>query len=1196
MYLESLDIHGFKSFGKKTQFIFTDGISAIVGPNGCGKSNIVDAIRWVLGEQKSGLLRSERMENVIFNGSKSMKPLGMAEVSLTIQNTKNVLPIEYSEVVITRRLFRSSESQYLINHSPCRLKDILNLFMDTGIGPDAYSIIELSMVESILNGRAEDRRRIFEEAAGVTKYKMRRKAAFRKLEATEADLVRLNDIISEVEKNVASLGRQVRKAQRYQKLKELVKEKEIQLATHQFSKIRFELEPLFEKFKESQDKRAVLTTQFDEKEAEIEASRLKLLEIERNLSAQQKKLNELSLKIQKKEEQILVGRERRKALDDAKERFFRDKEELKSRIEKTQVQEIQSKEKLQLLFQKIQESENDFQEKNVALKATEKRVQEKKEKLKVLEDNRLKVFDGLTESKKEEERLKTHLEHIEERIGTLNRELEENELLEKIRADKASKILERKTDYKEQLNHIKDEQKAVQKKINSLEKEKEAIKEKILERRGELQTLKERIELLKKYIDTYEDHPEGVQHLLLHGYLNGGCKGTLAEILTVESEYRRAIETALGEAAVSLIVEGTDQALQCIEELQTKGKGAVTFFPLEKFTNGSKIKEPVKQNITARTSEGVIDWACNLVQCNSDYRPLVETLLNEYLVVSDLETAKQQAERLHDHRINLITLNGEIISTWGPIKGGANGSYQSGVIGRKALVEELQEKSKSLYEQLEKDEQQLREKEHKYQIAFNQEQDLAKRLKDTEVQIIETEVQLAQLNYESQKEKEARERTKKERNTLLNSQNELRDKIKKVSPSLNDLIESKVKFDAELHEISNDLVMLDEQLKEQRAVTQDSKVKLAGLKGDEKHLQEEISRLQEFKKELDESLARMDEEIRSASTEYEELAKRIEENKSAIQEDFEKHQELESTVHKIEQELSEGKEKLEGKEKFIKEIRNEKEEVSEAVHSLELRVSELKMEGDKIKDRIKEDYNFEIRKKPLDETLEPEMLSEEISTRKKRLKAMEPVNLLALKEYEKEKSRLDFLTTQKADLIEAESNINETIKVINKTARERFSEVFEKVRVNFIEVFKGFFETGQSNLRLDANEDPLEAEIIIEADPKGRRIGSLSLLSGGEKALTAISLLFAIYLVKPSPFCILDEVDAPLDDANIGRFIKAIRRFSDNTQFIIVTHNKLTMEASDCLYGVTMEEEGISNVVSVKFADLPIANDSVSAA
>ncbi|NIR50488.1 AAA family ATPase, partial [candidate division KSB1 bacterium] len=468
MYLEGLAIHGFKSFGKKTKFKFTDGMTAIVGPNGCGKSNIVDAIRWVLGEQKAGIIRSDRMENVIFNGSKSIKPLGMAEVSLVIQNTKNVLPIEYSEVVITRRLFRSLESQYLLNHSPCRLKDIQNLFMDTGMGPDAYSIIELSMVESILNGKADDRRRIFEEAAGVTKYKMRRRAAFRKLEATAADILRLDDIISEVWKNVSSLQRQVRKARRYQELKEILKEKEIKLATQVFSKIKFELEPLIKNLQVTQNRRAELTAKYDEKEAQIEKARLKLLEIERSLSTKQKELNELSSKIHRKEEEILVDRERRKALEETKTRLLRDKEEINSRIEKTKEQIIHFQESLQQLFEKIQLAEDDFHEKNASLKALENKVYDKREKLKGIENERLQAAEGITNSKQEEERIKTQLENIEERIGAITREFEENELLEKIRQDKIKKIIEEKSAAESELKNLGRRHEIIQKNIRKL--------------------------------------------------------------------------------------------------------------------------------------------------------------------------------------------------------------------------------------------------------------------------------------------------------------------------------------------------------------------------------------------------------------------------------------------------------------------------------------------------------------------------------------------------------------------------------------------------------------------------------------------------------------------------------------------------------------------------------------------------------
>ena len=1186
MYLERLQIHGFKSFGKKTTFKFTDGITVIVGPNGCGKSNVVDAIRWVLGEQKAGLIRSERMENVIFNGAKGMKPLGMAEVSLTIQNTRNVLPVEYSEVVITRRLFRSLESQYLLNNAPCRLKDIQNLFMDTGMGPDAYSIIELSMVESILNGKPEERRRIFEEAAGVTKYKQRRKAAFRKLEATEADLQRLNDIISEVEKNVASLQRQVRKAQRYQELKEVLKEKELRLATYEYSRIKAELEPLVERFHGVQDRRAELSATLDQKDARIEKARLKLLETERELNGRQKELNEISAKIQKKEEAILVDRERRKALQEAQTRLTRDREEVQARLERSKTEIVEFQESLQRLFEQIQVAETEFQEKSLELKALEVSVQEKRDKLQAVERQRLATVEGITHSKQEEERLKTQLENAEQRIRAIEKELEENALLEKIRAEKTARLEDQKAELDSELRLLQERQHRAQKEIKRLEAKKERLKEAIVNQRGEWQTIKERIELLKKFIESYEDHPEGVQHLLSQGYLNGGCKGTLAELLSVAADYRKAIETALGEAAVSLIVEQTDQALQCIEVLKSEEKGPVTFFPLDRFRQaGARTPDAPIQ----RGGDGVVDWAYKLVECGADFRPVVESLLSDYVVVEDLAAAQKLSARLRDYRLNLITLNGEIVSTWGPIKGGTNGSAHAGVIGRKALVEELEEKSKRVLKQLEERERHHEELMAQFERACAAELKLGKQIKEVEHKLNEVEMQLAQLRFEAKKEGEARERLQKERETYRRNHAELAEEIAAIAPSLADMAERRTEFDAAFQALSEELSELETQLAERRAVVQECRVRLADLKSEERHLQENITKQNEFERELKQTLQRIEEERQAAAREYEELEQRIEVNKKAVEHDFEAHREMEAVVSQIEETYQEDKGRLEEEEKGVRELRRQRDEVSEELHSMELRISELKMGAEHILERMKEEYDLKIKAEPIEEELDTAPLSEEIEKLKTRLHNMEPVNLLALTEYEKEKERLDFLNEQKNDLIEAESNLNETIRVINKTAREQFSKVFEQVRQNFIKVFKGFFESGVADLKLAPNQDPLEAEILIEADPKGRRIAALSLLSGGEKALTAISLLFAIYLVKPSPFCILDEVDAPLDDANIGRFINAIRQFANDTQFIIITHNKLTMRAADCLYGVTMEEEGVSKVVSVSFKELDLA-------
>ena len=1184
MYLESLKVSGFKSFAKKTTFAFNDGVTAIVGPNGCGKSNTVDAIRWVLGEQKAGSIRSEKMENVIFNGSKDIKPLGMAEVSLKIRNTKNVLPIEYSEVVITRRLFRSLESQYLLNNTPCRLKDIQNLFMDSGMGPGAYSIIELSMVETILNGRPEERRRILEEAAGVTKYKIRRKAAFRKLEATEADLVRVSDIISEVEKTVSTLQRQVKKAQRYQDITEALKKKDTQLAAHRFSQIQLELQPLLARQKDAQDSRVSLTTTFDEKEAQVEEARRRLLDAERQLSEQQRLLNEASMRIQKKEEEILVGRERRKALEEAKVKLVRDQEEIRQKLEKNRLQGSHSQEALQMLFQKIHAGENDFNEKNAQLNKLEAKLAEKKEEGKTVEMRRVKAVEGLTEGKRDEERIKAQLTQSRERLISIGREIEENELLQKIRQEKIDRHLEKEVVARAELTRLTSELESTQSKLKQLAQEKEDVKERLLKRRTEVETLRERIALLKKFIESYEDHPAGVQHILLEGPLNGGCKGTLAENLKVNATYRRAVETAIGEASVSLIVEGTDQAYQCIELLKAKDKGAVTFFPLDRFQLSKSTDNAGFEGV--RMADGMIDWAYNLVECDKRYRRVLQALLREYVVVENLSVAQKHVQRYQDLRLNFVTLGGEIISTWGPIKGGATQASQAAIIGRKALVEELEAELGETFRQLDVEEGARLNIERDYQQTFAREQELLHNVKRAETAFNEVEMQLAQFQFEAGKDDELHNRLLAEKKEQTESQSALNDELARISPSLNDLADHKSKYDTTLQEMAEEQSDLEVLITESRTQTQDSRLKLVDLKSEEKHLQDNIAKLYDYENELKESSARIEAEENSATLEREEIEKRIAHSKAAIEVDFENHKALQLKIEKAENEFRQGQEALQAKEKLIRDIRDEKDLVSETLHATELRISELKMTAQKIRERIKEEYAIEIEKTTLSEELDTEQVQQEIERHKERLNAMGPVNLLALKEYEKEKERFDFLSTQRDDLMEAKQNLTETIGVINKTAREQFSSVFDDIRTNFKEVFTGFFENGQADLRLEDDADPLESDVIIEADPKGRRLSALTLLSGGEKTLTAISLLFAIYLVKPSPFCVLDEVDAPLDDANIGRFARAIREFATNTQFIVVTHNKLTMREADVLYGVTMEQEGVSKVVSVNFKEM----------
>ncbi|MDZ7345105.1 MAG: chromosome segregation protein SMC, partial [candidate division KSB1 bacterium] len=637
MYLSDLEIFGFKSFAKKTHFVFHHGITGVVGPNGCGKSNIVDAIRWVLGEQKAGALRSERMENVIFNGSRNQKPLGMAEVSLKIQNTRNILPIEYSEVQITRRLFRSGESQYLLNSTPCRLKDIMDLLMDTGVGANAYSVIELAMVEQILNGKAEERRHIFEEAAGVGKYKARRKAAFRKLEATEQDLLRLNDILSEVEKTVDSLKRQVQKAQRYTIYADELRETEVALAAFQFHAIKNELEPLTQQAKDWRDRREPITAKLAAEEAHIEEMRLTLLEMEKQLVARQRDLNENTERIKKKEEQILIGQERIRALQDNRQRFAQEIEELKSRAAMMDEMRQTLAHRLEEFTLIMDQLAGDFNTRQSALMALQERYLAKRHEVKAAESQRMGEAETLGHLQKEAERLRTQIEYNEQRHAELQREIETTQQRQAAltqRREEAQRQLAATLARLDQLRReIETNQQAIAKKETAVAN----LKEQILTLTSTAQRSRDRANLLRKFLQTYEDHPEGVKHLLLEGGMPEGCLGTLAEGIRVPETFRRAVEAALGEAVVSLLVDTSDRAFEGMEILRQREKGVATFLPIRGIPQQPRREG---ENQRGRDDARILARASEVVECEANLHALLENLLDGCYIVASLADAR----------------------------------------------------------------------------------------------------------------------------------------------------------------------------------------------------------------------------------------------------------------------------------------------------------------------------------------------------------------------------------------------------------------------------------------------------------------------------------------------------------------------------------------------------------------------------
>lgn len=1167
---------GFKSFAKKTKIIFKGGITGIVGPNGCGKSNVVDAIRWVMGEQRSGVLRSERMENVIFNGSASSKPVGMAEVSLKIENTRNILPVEYSEVVITRRLFRSGESQYFINGNQCRLKDIVDLFMDTGLGPGTYSVIELPQVEKILNGKEDERRRIFEEAAGITKYKLRRKATFRKLEATEKDLIRVEDIMSEVEKSVRSLQRQVAKAKRYQNYSSELKEIEIKLATHEYSKILYELEPLETRLELVRDERESAASILARRDAEYEAARTKLLSLEKDIAEEQKTFNELEKEIQKFEERVLVNKERARALEEARVRYAEEIESFRVRNKERQEELAQAEARKKEAEKELAVKRQEFEKAQKEYEDIRNQYEQKRQQAREVESQILRITEEISRKENEGERLRATGENLSNRLEQLKSEDEQDS--ERLQSLKQKILQSRATEQKleSEIDEKIDRLDSIDKAIETAHRSLEGLQKANLQDHNRIESLENQAEIIRRLIENFEDYPPGVKYLATSNTESFTSYGPLANLLLVQHHYRTAISSALGEAATHLVVEDTNTALKGIGLLQQEKKGIVSFLPVKQLL----LPAPTRPQIQ---DLGVVGWADDLVRCDEKFKPLVRGLLGSFLVVQDVQTASRLVDAAKKQKINLVTLNGEVIRFWGLVRGGSQGKRQSEFVGRQEQLETLLKEIEKIKVEIDERQQKIVDKEQEVARTKAEAEAVSKEIKELEAQLASLRIELGKLNFEEQSLAEARKKRDQERQRLMSQINDLDQNLKVQSFGTEDLQLKREELAKKSHEIHTELNELEQTVDAFNSQVQSLNVEVARRQSEYEALERECSSILSQIEEVEKLIQARQEETERAGEEIRELEAVNENYNNKVIELKEKLQASQLRLDDLEEQQYKANTLIAEQEKLIRAARSKSEELSESLHQVELRASELRMRLENLQARMMEEFEHTLERKPIDEEFDPEEAHQRIELLRKRLRDMGAVNLLALKEYEQEKERLDFLQTQRDDLMKAKRDLMETIDIINATARKQFLQTFEQIQENFSKVFATFFAGGRASLILREGTDPLEAEIDIYATPGGKRLSSLQLMSGGEKSLTAISLLFAIYLVKPSPFCIFDEVDAPLDDINVQRFTRALREFSDKTQFLVVTHNKLTMRAANQLYGVTMEEEGVSKIVSVKF-------------
>jgi chromosome segregation protein len=1175
MYLAKLEIIGFKSFLQKVNLAFDSGISAIVGPNGCGKTNIVDAIRWVLGEQRYSALRSEKMEDVIFNGTKSRKPLGMAEVSLVIENTRGILPSDYTEVTVSRRVYRSGESEYLLNKIPCRLKDILDLFMDTGMGADAYSVIELKMVETILSDKTDERRRLFEEAAGVTKYKHRRKAAYRKLESVQADLTRVNDIVSEVHKAVSGLERQARKAEQFNTVKVRLKALEIELMEREFAQLVGRTVPLGERLATLTEDKSRMDADLEREEAAHEALREALTTVERRLGDAQRDVGLHMEKMHRVEEKNLVAAERIRSLHANIARLEQDIAELQVGRELEEQRKAELEMQSAELRTREDQSRSELESRQRELREFEAVFDGRKAELQTLNDRTIALVHEIAERQTEIDRWKGRLENLNGRIQRSQEEIMAYESeIGRLTADIEALTAEDK-DLRRSFTGAEMRFYDAEARKNELKEQAERLRRQVIEKVGEIQQLEARTEFLRGLIDSRGGLSEGARHLAASGRWKPSRNVTVADAINAEGRFRTAIEAALGEYAGFIVVDSADDVEQGIRLLQEDQKGKATFVCLDRLPEIRAVRRlpPIP---------GVLGWAADLAQFDGLYRPLFHYVLDRVLIVEDRNVALEAASAVSG--VRCVTLEGEIVTGVGVTRGGGAGDEEGGVIGKQEQIEALNRSIGSLGEAVNALKHEGEEIQRQHDAI--ELRSLTDAVKGIEKEMNGVEMRIAQLAFEKKRAEEVIAKNNEEVITLSSELSELQAGIERESPGLEELKSRKSDVERSIGALTQEIQTLDAEWNERSQVVQSLGIALVRVRGELQNATDALRRTEEAIAALRDSVQKDTEAIHSGREEIAATEAAVGDNAGILQEFVNERDRLEAARTGVQEEAKRSREEMHQIEMRVKDKRREADECLRSLHDHELRVHDLNAKAEHIKARALEEFehHLELRTYPDNEFVDFAALRDDIQTLRERSKSLGNINFAAFEEYNTEKQRLQFLTTQRNDLIEAEKTLLATIEEINATAQKKFLDTFELIRRNFIETFKSLFDPGdECDLRLEENVDPLEAGIEIIAKPRGKRPTSIDLLSGGEKTLTATALLFAIYLVKPSPFCILDEVDAPLDDANIDRFTRILRKFSDKTQFIVVTHNKRTMEAANALYGVTMEEEGVSKIVTVRF-------------
>ncbi|UOE57119.1 chromosome segregation protein SMC [Cytobacillus oceanisediminis] len=1181
MFLKRLDVIGFKSFAERITVDFVPGVTAVVGPNGSGKSNITDAIRWVLGEQSAKSLRGSKMEDVIFAGSDSRRAQNFAEVTLTLDNGDQGLPIEYSEVSVTRRVYRSGDSEYLINKQTCRLKDIVDLFMDSGLGREAFSIISQGRVEEILNSKAEERRTIFEEAAGVLKYKTRKKKAEGKLSETQDNLNRVNDILHELESQVEPLKIQASIAKDYLHQKEELEKIEVALTVYEIEELHSKWEQLSRQLEQHTEDEMKLSAVIQNKEAKMEELKDHISAIDESVNDLQDVLLHASEELEKLEGRKEVLKERKKNASQNKDQLHRNMEELSMKITELKEQEEKQsalKGKVKTEAVKLQKA---LKEKQDQLKLFSENTEEKIESLK---SDYIEVLNSQAASRNELQNIDQQLSQQGQRSSKLEMDNEKYIADRKKNEEKKQKIQSDLESLQKELESQVHVFRTEDRKLESLKNNYQKQEKTLYQAYQYLQQAKSRQEMLEEMEEDFSGFFQGVKEVLkARGSKLQGIEGAVAELIQVPKEYETAIETALGGAMQHIIVQNEQDGRSAIQFLKKNSYGRATFLPLS-VVKGKKLNTGQLQSVQGHPA--FIGEAASLIQFEGRHQSAIENLLGNVIISRDLKGANELAKLLQ-YRVRLVTIDGDVVNPGGSMTGGAVKQKSTSILSRKGELEELksrivdmESKTANLEKQVKLQKSEIQKQETRIEQLRKTGEELRLMEQKVKGELLEVEFEEKSINerlslYDMDKAQfsEDRERLlirKSELADLLEQQQkqiaDLDNEIKALTERKNTQQTSKETVVSEINELKISFASKSEQLNH-------AEDKLAAINS-------ELAVNREKLKTVKEDLELLSSEMTNSSSGEQHL------EEAAQQKLKEKNETLELIASRRDERLK-LQTSLEDLELEAKELKRQHKGLVEVLKDEEVKQNRLDVELENRLNHLREEYllSFEGAKEEYPLQIEIDEARKKVKLIKLAIEELGAVNLGAIEEYDRVSERYEFLLEQKTDLQEAKDTLFQVIDEMDVEMKRRFEETFEGIRFHFESVFQSLFGGGRADLRLTQPDDLLNTGVEIVAQPPGKKLQNLGLLSGGERALTAIALLFSILKVRPVPFCILDEVEAALDEANVQRFSQYLKRYSDETQFIVITHRKGTMEEADVLYGVTMQESGVSKLVSVRLEE-----------